>query len=106
MSVKRKIKRLNKQIKELQEELQIYKLSRCTLKSNLDHLKLELAKQETDKQYTKQLENIVKYALTNHIGNLRGGIRIERYETDKLQNLKLNVIFEPESNSYIIRANY
>lgn len=91
MSVKRKIKRLNKQIKELQEELQE---------------ELQIAKQETDKQYTKQLENIVKFALTNHIGNLRGAMQIERYGIDKMQDLRLSVIFKPEFNSYIIRVDY
>ena len=79
MSVKVKVKRLNKQIKNLQEELQTYQLSNNRLKAKLEE-------QKSDKQYTEQLENIVKFALTNHIGNLRGGMRIDRYGIDKMKD--------------------
>lgn len=106
MSVKGKVKRLNKQIKNLQEELQTYQLSNNRLKNKTDRLKVELEEQKVDKQYTEQLENIVKFALTNHIGNLRGGMQIDRYGIDKMQNLKLSIDYEPQYNSYIIRVNY
>lgn len=106
MSVKGKVKRLNKQIKNLQEELQTYQLSNNRLKNKTDRLKMELEEQKVDKQYTEQLENIVKFALTNHIGNLRGGMQIDRYGIDKMQNLKLSIDYEPQYNSYIIRVNY
>lgn len=99
MSVKVKVKRLNKQIKNLQEELQTYQLSNNRLKVKLDE-------QKSDKQYTEQLENIVKFALTNHIGNLRGGMRIDRYGIDKMQDLRLNINYIVENDSYIIRVNY
>lgn len=99
MSVKGKVKRLNKQIKNLQEELQTYQLSN-------NRLKVELEEQKSDKHYTEQLENIVKFALTNHIGNLRGGMRIDRYGIDKMQDLRLNINYIVENNSYIIRVNY
>lgn len=106
MSVKGKVKRLNKQIKNLKEELQTYQLSNNRLKNKTDRLKMELEEQKVDKQYTEQLENIVKFALTNHIGNLRGGMQIDRYGIDKMQNLKLSIDYEPQYNSYIIRVNY
>ena len=106
MSVKGKVKRLNKQIKNLQEELQTYQLSNNRLKNKTDRLKVELEEQKVDKQYTEQLENIVKFALTNHIGNLRGGMQIERYGIDKMQDLRLSIDYQPEFNSYIIRVNY
>lgn len=106
MSVKGKVKRLNKQIKNLQEELQTYQLFNNRLKNKTDRLKVELEEQKADKQYTEQLENIVKFALTNHIGNLRGGMQIDRYGIDKMQDLRLNIDYQPEFNSYTIRVNY
>lgn len=99
MSVKGKVKRLNKRIENLKEELQTYQLSNSRLKT-------ELEEQKEDKQYTEQLENILKFAITNHIGNLRGGMQIERYGIDKMQNLRLSIDYQPEFNSYIIRVNY
>lgn len=106
MSVKGKVKRLNKRIENLKEELQTYQLSNSRLRNKNDTLKTELEGQKADKQYTEQLENIVKFAITNHIGNLRGGMQIERYEIDKMQDLKLSIDYQPEFNSYIIRVNY
>lgn len=99
MSVKGKVKKLNKKIENLQEELQTCQLSNSRLKT-------ELEEQKEDKQYRKQLENILKFAITNHIGNLRGGIQIERYGIDKMQDLRLSIDCQPEFNSYIIRVNY
>lgn len=106
MSVKGKVKRLNKRIENLQEELQTYQLSNSRLRNKNDKLKTELEEQKADKQYTEQLENILKFAITNHIGNLRGGLQIERYGIDKMQDLRLSIDYQPEFNSYIIRVNY
>ena len=106
MSVKGKVKRLNKKIENLQEELQTYQLSNSRLRNKNDRLKTELEEQKADKQYTEQLENILKFAITNHIGNLRGGMQIERYGIDKMQNLRLSIDCQPEFNSYIIRVSY
>lgn len=99
MSVKGKVKKLNKKIENLQEELQTCQLSNSRLKT-------ELEGQKSDKQYTEQLENILKFAITNHIGNLRGGMQIERYGIDKMQDLRLSIDYQPEFNSYIIKVNY
>lgn len=106
MSVKGKVKRLNKQIKNLQEYLQTYQLSNNTFKNKIERLKMELEEQKAKKQYTEQLENIVKFALTNHIGKLRCGMQIDRYGIDKMQDLRLSIDYQPEFNSYIIRVNY
>ena len=106
MSVKGKVKKLNKKIENLQEELQNCQLSNSRLRNKNDRLKTELERQKTDKQYTEILKNIVKFAITNHIGNLRGGMQIERCGIDKMQNLKLSIDYEPQYNSYIIRVNY
>ena len=99
MSVKGKVKKLNKKIENSQEELQTCQLSNSRLRT-------ELEGQKVDKQYTEQLENILKFAITNHIGNLRGGMQIERYGIDKMQDLRLSIDYQPEFNSYIIRVSY
>lgn len=106
MSVKGKVKRLNKRIENLKEELQTYQLSNSRLRNKNDMLKTELEEQKADKQYTEQLENILKFAITNHIGNLRCGMQIERYGIDKMQDLRLSIDYQPEFNSYIIRVSY
>ena len=106
MSVKGKVKRLNKRIENLKEELQTYQLSNSRLRNKNDTLKTELEGQKADKQYTEQLENIVKFAITNHMGNLRCGMQIERYGIDKMRDLRLSIDYQPEFNSYIIRVNY
>lgn len=106
MSVKGKVKKLNKKIENLQEELQTYQLSNSRLRNKNNRLKTELEEQKADKKYIEQLENILKFALTNHIGNLRGGMQIQRYEIDKMQDLRLSIDYMPENNSYIIRVNY
>lgn len=89
MSVKGKVKRLNKKIEEMQDELQIYKLSNSRLRDKADWLKIGLENRMENKQYTETLENIVKFAITNHVGSLRGGIQIERYGIEKMQDLNL-----------------
>lgn len=99
MSVKAKVKRLNKEIIKLKDELETETLSNRRLRQRLDE-----EKQFSD--YVRQLENIVKFALTNQIGNLRGAMQIERYGIDKMQDLRLSIDYQPESNSYIIKVNY
>lgn len=94
MSVKGKVKRLNKELIKLRDDLETERLSNRRLRQKLD------------KQYTEQLENIVKFALTNHIGNLRGGMQIDRYGIDKMQDLRLNIDYSSMDNSYIIRVSY
>lgn len=106
MSVKGKVKRLNKEIIKLRDELDTERLSNKRMRNKSDRLKIELEEQKADKKYIEQLENILKFALTNHIGNLRGGMQIQRYGIDKMQDLRLSIDYMPENNSYIIRVNY
>lgn len=106
MSVKGKVKKLNKKIENLQEELQTYQLSNSRLRNKNNRLKTELEEQKADKKYIEQLENILKFALTNHIGNLRGGMQIQRYGIDKMQDLRLSIDYEPMLNSYVIKVSY
>lgn len=95
MSVKNKVKRCNKEIKRLEDELETYKLSNQRLREKLSF-----------QNNNELLENIVKFALTNHIGRLTGGMSIDRRGIDKMQDLKLDVDYEPEYNSYILRVHY
>lgn len=99
MSVKGKVKRLNKEIIKLQDELETERLSNSRLRQKLNE-------KEQSVRYIEQLENIVKFAVTNHIGNLRGGIRIARPELYKLNKLKLSIEQELMYNSYIIKVDY
>lgn len=106
MSVKGKVKKLNKKIENLQEELQNCQLSNSRLRNKNDRLKAELEGQKADNQYTEQLENILKFAITNHIGNLRGGMSIDRYGIDKMKDLRLNIEYQPFFNDYAIKVNW
>lgn len=99
MSVKGKVKRLNKEILELQDELKTERLSNNRLRVKLDDRTAEL-------KYIKELENIVKFAITNHMGGLHGGMQIDRYGIDKMQDLRLSINYSHMDNSYIIRVNY
>ena len=99
MSVKGKVKKLNKELIKLRDDLETERLSNRRLRKKLD-------KQIESSVYTRQLENIVKFAITNHIGNLRGGMQIERYGIDKMQDLRLSIDYEPMLNSYVIKVSY
>lgn len=96
MSVRGKVKRRNKEIKRLQDELETYKLSNSRLREKLDSQK-----------DNKILENIIKFALTNHIGNLRGGMMIDATSIDKMKDLRLLIDRDNEcGRAYIIRVTY
>lgn len=99
MSVKSKVKRCNKEIIRLQDELETERLSNSRLRQRLD-------KENQSKVYIEQLENILKFAVTNQIGGMRGGMQIEAYGIDKMKNLRLSIDYITENNSYIIRVNY
>lgn len=99
MSVKSKVKRCNKEIIRLQDELETERLSNRRLRQRL-------SEERQFSGYTRQLENILKFAITNQIGGMRGGMQIERYGIDKMQDLRLSIDYQPEFNSYIIRVNY
>lgn len=96
MSIKSKVKRCNKEIEQLKKELEASKLLNRRLRQNLDS--------QID---NKTLENIVKFAVTNHIGNLRSGIAIEAMEVDKMNDLKLFIDRNYECGAaYIIKITY
>lgn len=96
MSVKNKIKRCNAEIKRLEEQLETSELLNHKLQQQFDTL--------ID---NKTLENIVKFAVTEHIGNLQGGIAIDARGIDKMNNLRLFIDRSYENrNAYIIRVTY
>lgn len=78
MSVKSKVKRCNKEINRLQEELETYQLSNNRLREKLN-----------SKANSETLENIVKFALTNQVGGLRAGMMIDASAIDKMKDVKL-----------------
>ena len=94
MSVKGKIKRCNAEIKRLKDKLQA---------SEFENNRLRY-KQDTD---NKTLENIVKFAVTQQIGWLRGGISIDAMGIDKMNDLRLSIDRNYEyGQAYIIRVTY
>ena len=99
MSVKSKVKRCNEEIKRLEGKIFVLENEN----RNLERIKRDYISEE---QNFKLYKNIVKFALTNHIGNLEGGMRIEARGIDKMEHLRLFVDYEPQFNSYIIRVHY
>lgn len=96
MSVKGKIKRLNQQLKESKDELETYKLSNSRLREKLDS--------QID---NRTLENIIKFAITNHVGNLNVGMMIDAASVDKMKDLRLLIDRDNEcGRAYIIRVTY
>lgn len=90
MSVKSKVKRCNKKISELEQEL--------------NKLRTELCNRQVEKSSKEQLyENIIKFAITNHIGGLQGGMIIDYFGIDKMRELELDVESNNFEHAYIIR---
>lgn len=96
MSVKNKIKRCNAEIKRLEEQLETSELLNHKLQQQFDTL--------ID---NKTLENIVKFAVTQQIGGLRGGMAIDAMGINKMNDLKLSIDRSYENgNAYIIKVTY
>ncbi len=93
MSVKSKVKRCNKEIKRLKEELETCQLSNRRLRQKLD-----------TQNNNESLENIIKFAITNHIGGLHGGMMIDYFGIDKMKDLKLDIERNHFEHAYIIRV--
>lgn len=96
MSVKGKVKRCNKQIKILQDQLETAQLSNSRLREKIDS--------QID---NRTLENIIKFAITNHVGNLRAGIMIDTVAIDKMKDLRLLIDRDDKcGRAYVIRVTY
>ncbi len=93
MSVKGKVKKCNKRISQLEEEI--------------NDLKTKLLNKQIENSSKEQLyENIIKFAITNQIGNLKGGMMIDYFGIDKMKDLKLSIESNPMEHAYIMRVNY
>lgn len=91
MSVKGKVRRCNKKIVELEQEI--------------NKLRTELYNKTVSKSAKEQLyENIIKFAITNHIGNLRGGMMVDYSGIDKMNNLRLDIESNHIEHAYIMRV--
>ena len=93
MSVKSKVKRCNKEILRLEQEIQKLKRENRMLEN----------KDIADKEL---LENIIKFAITNHIGGMHGGMAIDWFGIDKMKDLRLSIDKNPMEHAYIMRVNY
>lgn len=91
MSVKLKVKRCNKKILQLENE--INKL--------ITELRNETVKNSSKEQL---YENIIKFAITNHIGGLHGGMMIDYFGIDKMKDLRLDVESNHFEHAYIMRV--
>lgn len=96
MSVKGKVKRCNKEIKRLREELETYQLSNSRLREKLD-----------SQTNNETLENIVKFALTNQVGGLRAGMMIDAPAIDKMKDVRLIIDRDNKcGGAYVIRTHW
>lgn len=100
MSVKGKVKRLNKQLKELQQNYN-------NLQGRNTSLNMKLKEQVTSESKNQLYENIIKFAVTNHVGNLRAGMMIDAAAIDKMKDLRLLIDRDDEcGRAYVIRVTY
>ena len=100
MSVKGKVKRLNKQLKELQQDYN-------NLQGRNTSLNMRLKEKVTSKSKNQLYENIIKFAVTNHVGNLNVGMMIDAASVDKMKDLRLLIDRVDEyGRAYIIRVTY
>lgn len=90
MSVKGKVKRLNREIKSLE----------YILENSIKRHERDKARYERDKE---MLESLIKFFVVNQVGKpAAGGVHIERRYVDKLDSLEVNVNYEPENDAYVI----
>ncbi len=94
MSVKGKVKRCNAKILKLEQE-------NAKLKTELHFTRA--IQNSTEKELYR---NIIKYLVTNHVGNLRAGMMICRYEVDKMNGLRLDIGEDYFEHAYMIRITY
>ena len=84
MSVKSKVKRLNKEIQTI---------------TNIRNV--ENNKHEKEK---KSLENIIKFMIKSNMKNIpSGGVQIGRKHIDEMDFYNINISYEYENDSYIIK---
>lgn len=91
MSVKGKIKRLNREIKDLNDQLEL---------SRKRHIR-DKKQYEQNKQ---MLESLIKFFVVNQVGKpADGGVHIERKYVAELDSLGINIWYETENKAYVIK---
>ena len=103
MSVKNKIKRCNKEIKRLEYKVESLEIELDRRNNNFKRISQDY---QEDLEKLKLYENIIKFAITNHIGGVRGGVAIDWFGIDKMQGLRLDVEKNIIEHAYIMRVNY
>lgn len=103
MSVKNKIKRCNKEIKRLEYKVESLEIELDRRNNNFKRISQDY---QEDLEKLKLYENIIKFAITNHIGGIRGGMAIDWFGIDKMQGLRLDVEKNIIEHAYIMRVNY
>ena len=90
MSVKGKVKRLNRKVEELNS--QIEELSYEMECNNYQH-----------KCEKEMLENLIKFFVDNQVGKpAEGGVHIEKQYVNKLDHLNVDVWYDIDYNAYVI----
>lgn len=90
MSVKGKIKRCNKRIEELENEI-------SKLRKTVNIKAIENSSRE------QLYENIIKFAISNHLGGLEGGIAIDEVSIAKMKDLHLDIERSHVTHAYVMR---
>ena len=103
MSVKNKVKRCNKEIKRLESKASSLEIKLDQINNNFKRISEDY---QEDLIKLRLYENIIKFVITNQIGNLRGGMMIDCSGIDKMKGLELNIEIKLELNSYILRVDY
>lgn len=91
MSVKGKVKRLNKQLNDLNYDLKITK--RIMENNQIRYM-----------EEKEMLESLIKFFVNNQVGDpAEGGVHIEKKYVDKLDSLGIDIWYELENNAYVIK---
>lgn len=96
MSVKSKVKRCNNEIRRLEAKIKDLELQNNNLRKNI-------LKNDDNSEKTKLYANVIKFAITNHIGGLHGGMMVDCFGIDKMESLKLDIERSLMEHAYIMR---
>lgn len=99
MSVQSKVKRCNKEIKKLEQKVKELESQNCRLKQSIIEANYNLSE-------LKLYENVIKFAVTNHLGGLDGGVTIDARGIDKMQSLSLKVKKDFMGERYLLKVGY
>ena len=91
MSVKGKVKRLNRHIEDLNDQIEDLEYAR-------------FLEQFRYKRERKELENLIMFFVTNQVDKpAEGGVQIDRFHVEKFENLDVDIWYEVENDAYVIK---